>query len=832
MRKKRVPLQRIVILTVTGIFFMVFIEIFVMNRNDHNYLIEEKGTASIIMVSQRAEENVSAKLTELQLANVFYSDYIQRNRLYDENDLSAIREYSLEVAEKLQKKTPQITSLHYADLNNRFVGYLISATGEITLSLKNTTADSKLTFYRGKTSDTPILLEREGYNPSLRPWFTKVIENNQVQWSDVFISQDEPRAASISSVNAIFDDNGKLFGVACINIKMSQFKSYLEGIDQIGSGVIYIIDSKHEIIASSSDEEFPIYKNNPTMAEIPVATESLDPRISESDAYIRNHSPAEDEVFHLALDNRKYFGMISTIDNPAVDFRIVTLIPEVDLVGNILKTQYLRAIILVIIFIIGTGMATLILSRILKPVLQVAKQVEQISLQNFGEQIDDTHLPINETYQLVSAFNKMSLRMQSIIEEIKASENKFRTLVENIDEIVCNVSPEGDILMINKSLKKAFKEADYIGKNIFNNFGSSMDKNLWLSHWNRMLETRQNVVFTLDTHVFNDVHKIYNVQFIPQYTPSGSLSNVIITQADVTELLKAREQIENLLKSENERLEELVKLRTEELNITMRELMEREKMASLGGLVSGVAHEINTPLGVAVTASSFLADENAKIIRCVNEGTLTKQLLADYLENTEESAKIIFTNLERASNLISSFKKISVNQSDEMEMRFNLYDYLQSILLMLKHEYKNTGHSFLIDCPRSLYLVSSPGAYSQIFTNLIMNSLIHGFKEKDAGQISILAEVLKAKKDGTDVLRIEYRDNGVGIPEENLKRIFDPFFTTARGSGKSSGSGLGLSIVYNLITVTLKGSIDCVSMPSKGVLFTIEVPISNYSLAE
>lgn len=832
MVNKRIPLQRIIIFTVAGIFFMVFLEIFIMNRNDHDYLIKEKGTASLTMVSQRAEENVSAKLIELQIANQFFADYIQRNRLYDQESLSAIREYSLAVVEKLQEETPQITSILYADLNNRFAGYLISKAGDLSLVLKSTSTDDKLIFYSGKTTDNPIQNERDGFIPSNRPWFSKVIENNSAQWSDVFISEDEPRAASISSVKAIFDDNGKLFGVTSMNIKMSHFRSYLDGIDELGSGVIYIMNSSYELIASSSDEHDPSITDDSVQDKLPKANEYPDLRISESAAYIQNNSPIENEAFRLRINHKRYLGVISSVDKPKIDFKIITLIPEADLVGDILKTQYLRGIILIVIFIIGTGMATLLLSRIFKPILQVARQAEQISAQSIGEQIDTAHIPIAETYQLVSAFNTMSVRLQAIIEEIKASEDRFRILVENSDSIICSLSPEGEILLINKSLKKILREGDYIGKNIFRSFASIEDRKIWTLQWDRMLEMHQNVSFTFDTHDFDNEDKTYNVQFIPHYSPSGDLSTVIITLTDVTELLKTREQIENLLKSENERLEEIVKIRTEELNTTMKELMEREKMASLGGLVSGVAHEINTPLGVAVTASTFLSDENAKIMKCINEGTLTRQQLAEYLENTEESAKIIFSNLERASNLISSFKKISVNESDEVEMRFNFYDYLQSILLMLKHEYKNTGHSFHIDCPKDLYLVSYPGAYSQIFTNLIMNSLLHGFKEREAGQISILVEVLKERKEGTDILRIEYRDNGVGIPEDNLKYIFDPFFTTARGNGKNSGSGLGLSIVYNLITVTLKGSIECVSMPSKGVLFTIEIPILNYSLSE
>jgi signal transduction histidine kinase len=230
-------------------------------------------------------------------------------------------------------------------------------------------------------------------------------------------------------------------------------------------------------------------------------------------------------------------------------------------------------------------------------------------------------------------------------------------------------------------------------------------------------------------------------------------------------------------------------------------------------------------LGVAVSASSYLRDENTKFIKTINDGDLTKQKLSNYIDVIEESTNIITTNLERASNLVTSFKKISVNQSAEAEMNFNFYENLQSVLLMLKHEYKKTRHSFDIQCPEDLLLRSFPGAYSQIFTNLIMNSLIHGFRYMDEGKISIHVTISSQPLTELQVLHIEYRDNGVGIPPENLAHVFDPFFTTTRGSGRYSGSGLGLSIVYNLVTSTLNGSITCESEALKGVLFIIETPI-------
>ena len=346
-----------------------------------------------------------------------------------------------------------------------------------------------------------------------------------------------------------------------------------------------------------------------------------------------------------------------------------------------------------------------------------------------------------------------------------------------------------------------------------------------------IIESQSRVSFSYETTNFEKQKRNLNVKLIPEFDENGVLTNIIATCTDITELMENRKKIEDMLKNENVKLEALIELKTDELNSTMKELMEKEKLASLGSLVAGISHEINTPLGVAVTASSFLKDENYKMLQLINGGQLTRENLANYLGNIEESTQIMLNNLERASNLIASFKNISVNQSTEKEETFNFYGYLQSILLMLKHEYKHTGVKFEIECPEDLNIISYPGAFSQIFTNLIMNSLIHGFKEGVEGMSFVDGEIISIKvipvskdPDQPKSLSIEYRDNGAGIAQENLKHIFDPFFTTARGTGKKSGSGLGLNIVYNLVTARLGGTIKCESEPLKGVRFLLEIP--------
>lgn len=295
---------------------------------------------------------------------------------------------------------------------------------------------------------------------------------------------------------------------------------------------------------------------------------------------------------------------------------------------------------------------------------------------------------------------------------------------------------------------------------------------------------------------------------------------------------KSLRDSEGRIRKLNEKLEQRVETRTSELQASNRQLqqsleklqraqehiVQTEKMAALGGLVAGVAHEINTPLGVSVTAASHLKSKIATCAQRYNDDKLTRGDFEAWLRTTDESASMILANLERAANHIRSFKQIAVDQSDDELRRFNLKDYLQEVLQSLQPQLKKTRHEIDLIGPDDLELNSHPGAFSQILTNLVMNSLIHGFEGVEKGHISIEVE---PTADGQ--VRLCYSDNGVGIPRDALKRVFEPFFSTRRGQG---GSGLGLHIVYNLVTQTLGGHINCTSVPGQDTRFEILLPRS------
>lgn len=252
-----------------------------------------------------------------------------------------------------------------------------------------------------------------------------------------------------------------------------------------------------------------------------------------------------------------------------------------------------------------------------------------------------------------------------------------------------------------------------------------------------------------------------------------------------------------------------------DLRSTQDKLMQSEKMAALGGLVAGVAHEINTPVGIGVTASTHLQECIRHFEALYRSDRASKQDLEELLEDVREAGDVIHANLQRAIELIQSFKQVAVDQSTQERRRFNLRTYLQEILLSLHPRLKRTSHRVELNCPDDIELDSYPGAVSQILTNLVMNSLIHAFEADEKGALSIDASRVEGG------VRLTYADNGRGMSSEQAARVFEPFYTTRRGSG---GSGLGMNIVYTLVTDTLGGSIECTTQPGKGVSYQITIP--------
>ena len=299
------------------------------------------------------------------------------------------------------------------------------------------------------------------------------------------------------------------------------------------------------------------------------------------------------------------------------------------------------------------------------------------------------------------------------------------------------------------------------------------------------------------------------------------------------EYMQKQRQAEEQHRKLNASLEDMVNHRTtalkdanqeliqtlEKLHQFQRQIVQNEKMASLGDMVAGVAHEVNTPIGLGVTASTMMLDRLAVIQKDFENKTLKASAMKRFLDESSENLNIIYRNLNRAAELISSFKQVAVDQTSESSRSFCVAQLVNEILLSLQPRLKKLKHNINLICDPTLSVETKAGPINQILINLIMNSVIHGFENIEEGTIDIRAELVSSNK-----LKLVYTDNGKGIPPEIRKRIFDPFVTTKRGQG---GSGLGMHLVYNLVTQGLNGSISITSEEGKGVEFVIIFPVTN-----
>ena len=287
---------------------------------------------------------------------------------------------------------------------------------------------------------------------------------------------------------------------------------------------------------------------------------------------------------------------------------------------------------------------------------------------------------------------------------------------------------------------------------------------------------------------------------------------------------------EKNLQDLNDKLEAKVAARTEEISSknlkleqamlqlkdTQEELIQSEKMASLGGLVAGVAHEINTPLGIAITAISYNQDCLASLKVKLDTKALKQSDLEQSIEMQGNGYELIMKNLERANQLISSFKQVAVDQSSESLREINLTEYLHDVVYSLKPLWNKKDIHIQINGPDHLLFTTYPGALHQICTNLINNSIIHGFEGLEQGSIRLEVSLLDS------VICFDYFDNGHGMSASMVDQVFAPFVTSKRSQG---GSGLGMHIVFNLITQLFKGDIRCYSSQGHGIELKMRLPL-------
>lgn len=245
-------------------------------------------------------------------------------------------------------------------------------------------------------------------------------------------------------------------------------------------------------------------------------------------------------------------------------------------------------------------------------------------------------------------------------------------------------------------------------------------------------------------------------------------------------------------------------------------LIQSERLASLTTMVAGMAHEINTPVGVSITANSYTEDALSNLKKSYENEELTETKFNNFIKQMEQSTKMVTNNLSRTASLVTSFKQISVDQTVDDLQNIKFKSYIEQVLISLTPIIKSSHVTFKLSCDENLEVCIYAGLFSQILTNLVTNAIRHGFKNKDSGMITIVVKELPENE-----ILFSFQDDGCGISELDKVHIFDPFFTTQRGKG---GTGLGLHILHNLVTEKFNGRISCISQLNSGARFEIFFP--------
>ena len=502
----------------------------------------------------------------------------------------------------------------------------------------------------------------------------------------------------------------------------------------------------------------------------------------------------------------------------------------------------------VIIFILLTFIASLVFNRLFGSITIVTEHLASLNDGKFPSgKINETLIKSapQELQQLCTTFNTMSETIMQNIEMINEanealifSEERWQLALNGSNDGIWDWNIETNDIFFSSRVKQMFGYAT-------TNVSWSMDD------WNKRLHPDDSDL--VETLLKDHLHRksdFFNAEFrflcsdntfkwacirgqgVWNYLNLpvrivGSISDISKRKEAEEELHQAHDQLEIKIELRTQDLvamnQELQSVNNElgqtleHLRETQDQLVQSEKMASLGNLVAGIAHEINTPIGIGVTAASHLEKITKDFIALYEAGTIKRLDLANHLADSAEAVTIIFSNLERASQLVRSFKQVSVDQSSEARREFNVRQYLGELLLSLQPKLKRTAHNITIHCDESLKIDSFPGAFAQILTNLIMNSLVHAYEGNIAGQITIDIE-----KSNNYTLHLTYQDDGKGMDTTILNKIYNPFFTTKRGNG---GTGLGLYVVYNIVTQQFGGSIECISQLGQGTKFLLEFPL-------
>lgn len=395
-------------------------------------------------------------------------------------------------------------------------------------------------------------------------------------------------------------------------------------------------------------------------------------------------------------------------------------------------------------------------------------------------------------------------------EEVAEGRRRLQEVIDTVPAVINLKDMQMRYVLMNRYMANIFniEPEDAIGRtttDIMSRYGAQKtDEND-----RRVIEARQELGFYEEEYIDSSgTMRQWLVNKLPLRGSDGEIKQIVTVALDIGER-KRNEQ-------EMRKARDAAEAALQHLRETQNSLIEAEKLAALGRLVAGVAHEVNNPVGIGLTVASSLERKAAMFAEEVARGDLRRSSLNEFVETSRSAASQLVGNLNRAAELIQSFKQVAADRSYSDQRTFNLADLTDQVVMSLRPGIRKQNLTLKVECEPGLIMNSYPGPYGQVLTNLFLNSVAHAFPGGAAGKVDI-----KAQASGADHVEVLYCDNGCGMTPDIRRRAFDPFFTTRRDEG---GTGLGLHIVYSIVTSRLGGQIHLESEPDKGTRVRMILP--------
>jgi signal transduction histidine kinase/HAMP domain-containing protein len=471
---------------------------------------------------------------------------------------------------------------------------------------------------------------------------------------------------------------------------------------------------------------------------------------------------------------------------------------------------------------ISFGFGTLVFKSIRTPLRELLHTVEAFSAGDFEHPVPE--IGRNELGQLAGSLREFhqSARQRTLTEHaLRDSEGRFRALSDMSSDFFWEQNA-----MFQYTAFSGQRAGELLAGNVlmlgscpWDNPRAAGYQAEWAAHRAHIQshEPFRDFEFALQLNASETIYLLASGD--PVFSDNGEFRGYRGTAKDISAQKASEAEIRVL----NQTLEQRVIERTrelersnEQLSHAMEQLVQSEKLASLGNLVAGVAHELNTPLGNALVAATSLRDQVVEVRQRVDQGTLRKSDLSNFIQLSAEGCELIERNAHRAVSLVANFKQVAVDQTSAQRRRFDLQQTVTEVVATLSPTLRKQQHIIDIDIAPGIILDSYPGPLDQVISNIVTNATVHAFRAGEPGNI-----LISASSSNTNEVALMISDNGIGIDPDKHARVFDPFFTTRMGQG---GSGLGLYIVYNIVTSLLGGSIQLLSSPGKGTSFLIRLP--------